>query len=133
MVDQRDPQTYAIIGACIEVHKELGHGFLEAVYQEALGLELTARGIPFAREVKINIVYKEETLDCYYQADFICFDEVLLELKAIKSLTDVEQAQIINYLRATRLNRGLLINFGAPQLEYKRFVHTPKEKEGNHR
>lgn len=129
MADLRDPQTYAIIGACMEVHRELGHGFLETVYQAALEREFKARGIPFAREVKIRICYKGETLDCWYEADFVCFGEVIVELKALAKLGGVEYAQIINYLKATGISRGLLVNFGIPQLEYKRFVHTAANPE----
>jgi GxxExxY protein len=124
MADQRDPQTYAIIGACMEVHRELGHGFLEAVYQEALAKELTTRSIPFAREVRLPIRYKGELLECSYQADFICYDTVIVELKALTKLTTVEHAQVINYLKATGLDRGLLINFGSPQMEYNRFIRS---------
>jgi GxxExxY protein len=123
-MDQRDPQTYAIIGACMEVHQELGHGFLEAVYQAALQREFSARGIPFAREVKLQITYKDQPLECWYEADFVCYGEVIVELKALAKLSTVEHAQIINYLRATGLNRGLLVNFGTQQLEYKRFVRS---------
>jgi GxxExxY protein len=126
MSDQRDPQTYAIIGACMEVHRELGHGFLEAVYQAALAKELGEREIPFSREVKIRIVYKGEPLECWYEADFVCFDDVIVELKALTELTSREHAQIIHYLKATHHDRGLLVNFGAPQLEYKRFVRTQR-------
>ena len=120
--DPRDPQTYAIIGAAMEVHRQLGHGFLEAVYQEALAVELTARQIPFQREVWLEVQYKGTTLNCHYRADFIGYGEVLVELKALARLTSIEDAQVINYLKATGLHRALLINFGAPSLEHKRLV-----------
>lgn len=117
-----DPQTYAIIGAAMEVHRELGHGFIEAVYQEALAMELTVREIPFRREVPLPVKYKKQSLACTYKADFICFEEILVELKAIEKLGDAEKSQVINYLNATRFTRALLFNFGSPSLEYQRMV-----------
>jgi GxxExxY protein len=123
----KDPQTYAVIGAAMDVHKHLGHGFLEAVYQEALSLEFAARGIPFQREVSLPVKYKGHILKCSYRADFICFETVILELKALAQLTGADNAQTINALKATGLERALLINFGAPSLEYKRLVFNLRE------
>jgi GxxExxY protein len=120
----RDPQTYAVIGAAMEVHRELGHGFLEVVYQEALALEFRRRGISFGKEVELEIQYKGRRLACSYKADFICYDRVLVETKALGRLTGIEEAQVINYLKATGLDRALLINFGAERLEYKRLIFT---------
>lgn len=111
----------------MEVHKHLGHGFLEAVYQEALALEFVARGIPFHREVTIPVKYKNHPLQCGYRADFICFETIVLELKAISQLSGADEAQTINALKATGLNRALLINFGASSLDYKRFVFNLRE------
>jgi GxxExxY protein len=119
---EKDPRTYAIIGACMEVHRELGCGFLEAVYQEALAIEFAKRHIPFLREVALALEYKGEPLRTRYCADFICFDSVVVELKAVARTSDTEQAQIINYLRATGNEVGLLINFGTKSLQYHRFV-----------
>jgi len=118
----RDPQTYAIIGAAIEVHRVLGCGFLETVYQEALAKEFLRLGIPFRREVELPILYKGDRLDVTYKADFVCYEEVVVELKALEKLSGKEKAQIINYLKATKLQRGLLLNFGQVRLEYERFV-----------
>jgi GxxExxY protein len=121
----RDPQTHAIIGAAIEVHRHLGHGFLENVYQEAVALELTGRSIPFHRELELQVQYKGQILACGYRADFVCFGEIIVELKAIRELGDKEHAQILNYLKATGLSRGLLLNFGSTvRLEVKRFIRS---------
>jgi GxxExxY protein len=126
----KDPQTYEVIGAAMEVHHQLGHGFLEAVYQEALAIEMTKRNIPFEREVAVPIAYKGQRLQCSYRADFVCFGEVVVELKAINQLTGADDAQLINELKATALNRGLLLNFGALSLEYKRLVFNLRETNG---
>ncbi len=123
-VDRRDPQTYAIIGACLAVHNELGPGFLESVYQEALAIEFTRRGIPFIREQKLPIDYAGVRLVTHFEADFVCFDEVIVELKAISALNSAHQAIVLNYLKATSCQRALLVNFGAPRLEYKRLIFT---------
>jgi len=118
----RDPQTYAIIGVGMEVHRSLGAGFLEPVYQAAFGWELAARAIPHDRECEIPVYYKGNSLSVAYRADFICFGDILVELKALSRLTAIHDAQVINYLVATRHARGLLLNFGSPSLQYKRFA-----------
>jgi len=115
-------EVYEIIGAAMEVHKELGCGFLEAVYQEALELEFQDRNIPYCREPKLEIYYKEQLLNKYYEADFICYDKIIVELKALSGLTSDNESQLLNYLKATIMKVGLLINFGKPSLEYKRMV-----------
>lgn len=117
-----DPQTREIIGAAMEVHRILGHGFLEAVYQEALAEELLRRGIPFEREVELPIFYKEKRLGVSYRADFVCYGQVVVELKAISTLTSGDEAQILNYLKASGYRRGLLLNFGSSSLQYRRRV-----------
>ncbi len=121
-MEKRDPMTYSIIGAAMEVHRTLGCGFLEAVYQEALAAEFVLQKIPFQREVEIPIYYKDQVLSTKYRADFVCFEKIVVELKALSQLGGQEEAQLINYLKATGLKRGMLLNFGAESLEYKRFV-----------
>ena len=118
-----DKRTYKIIGVAMEVHKELGCGFLEAVYQEALSREFTDKLIPFKEQPTIEIVYKGKTLNKTYQPDFVCYNEIIVEIKAISNLSGIEEAQLINYLKATGLKVGLLINFGNKSLEYKRLVY----------
>ena len=127
METHRDPRTYAVIGAAMEVHKQLGHGFLEAVYQEALAVEMELREIPFSREVMLPVHYKNRQLAVGYRADFLCFENVVVELKALRGLSTNEEAQILNYLEATGFETGILINFGSRSLEYKRYVHTRKK------
>ncbi|MCH7988223.1 MAG: GxxExxY protein [Planctomycetes bacterium] len=116
-------ESYAIIGACFEVYNEQGCGFLEAVYQESLEIEFNLRGIPFMSQPKLNLRYKERQLTQFYQPDFVCFDKIILEIKAVSTLKDEHRAQVHNYLKSTGLKLGLLVNFGRhPKLDYERIV-----------
>jgi GxxExxY protein len=116
-------EAYAIVGAAMEVYNELGHGFLEAVYQEALALELTTRGIPFVQQTPVTISYKGQPLRQHYVPDFIAYGKIILELKAIQKLGPNEEAQLLNYLKATGLRLGVLLNFGHPdRLEWVRRI-----------
>jgi GxxExxY protein len=117
-----DPQTYRIIGAAMAVHRELGCGFLEAVSREALTIELRQRRIPFVREARLPVHYRDRLLPLFYQVDFICYDEILVELKALRAIGPIEEAQLINYLRVARRSRGLVLNFGARTLQHRRLV-----------
>jgi GxxExxY protein len=120
--EENDSQTFEIIGAAMEVHSHVGHGFLEAVYQEALAVEFSERGVPFGREVDVPVYYKGRLLSCSYRADFVCFGEVIVELKAISELTSREESQVMNYLRATGMSRALILNFGRTRLVFKRMI-----------
>jgi GxxExxY protein len=116
-------EVYKIIGAAIEVYNQLGNGFLEGVYQDALAIELALRSIPFKEQVPLEILYKKQPLRHHYVPDLILFDKIIVELKAISALGVIEEAQLINYLKATGLRLGLLINFGsANKLEWKRLI-----------
>jgi GxxExxY protein len=111
----------------MQVHRVMGAGFLEMVYQEALVIEFRRRGIPHLREVPVAVHYGAVRLPVTYRADFVCFHEVLVELKAQRRLTHAEDRQVINYLKATGLECGLLLNFGSASLQYRRFIQTVKE------
>lgn len=115
-------ETYAIIGAAQEVHRELGPGFLEVVYQDALEIEFQRRGIPYQREYQLPIFYKDVKLNRTYSADFLCFGKIIVETKAVRSLVEDFHAQLTHYLTATRLRLGLLINFGESSLKVKRVI-----------
>ena len=116
-------EVFEIIGAAIEVHQEIGHDFLEAVYQEAIQIEMGRRQIPFEPRKSLRIRYKEQILQKGYIADLICYKKIIIELKALDRLSGKEEAQILNYLKATGLRVGLLINLGSHgKLEWKRFI-----------
>jgi len=119
---ERDPQTYAIIGACMAVHTELGNGFAESVYQDALAVELRASSIPFLRERKLQVTYKGQLLQSYYKADFVCYESIIVECKAVTAFAPTHDLQVLNYLKATRFERALLVNFALPRLYYKRLI-----------
>ena len=120
-------ESYKIIGACFEVYKEKGCGFLEAVYQECLDRELGIQTIPFEAKKSLPLFYKGQPLRQTFQPDFICFDRIVIEIKAVSALADEHRAQVINYLNAGEFKVGLLVNFGHyPKLEYERFVNDRK-------
>ena len=117
----RDELTYKVIGAAMEVHRTLGCGFTEKVYQDALEKELQIQKIPYEREVRMHVIYKNEELDSEYIPDFVCYDKIVVELKAVEELTDLHKAQTINYLHVSRMPIALLMNFGAESLEFQRY------------
>jgi GxxExxY protein len=120
--------AYSLIGICMEVHRELGQGFSEIVYKDALEYELKQRGIHFEREKLFKVLYKDVILTHHYVADFVVRDKIILELKAVSELRDEHLAQTINYLAVSGLDLGLLINFRAPSLEYRRVVYSKYRK-----
>jgi GxxExxY protein len=116
-------EVYAIVGAAIEVHRELKNGFLEAIYQEAMGIEMTTRNIPFLAQTPIQVFYKSRPLVKGYVADFFCYEKILVEIKVMERLTSKETAQLLNYMHATKTRVGVLINFGdAGRLDWERFI-----------
>ena len=117
-------EVFQIVGAAIEVSNTLGCGFLEAVYQEALLIELSQRGIPFSEQCMLPISYKGQILAKKYTVDFLCFNQIVVEIKAIRELGHIEEAQCLNYLHAGNHPVGVLINFGRPKLEWKRLIQT---------
>jgi len=119
-----EEESYLIRGACFEVYKEMGNGFLEAVYQECLEREFHASGIPFQSQQELILQYKGSPLKQTYKPDFVCFDKIIVEIKGVAKIHSDHQAQIINYLTATNFKLGFLVNFGAhPQIQIERFVH----------
>ena len=117
-----EDKTYAIIGACMEVHRHLGHGLKETVYQDALEIELGLRHIPYKREQRYEVIYKDHVLPHYFVADFVCFDNIILELKAVGELHSEHKKQTLNYMAIAKSKVGLLVNFGQKSLVYRRFV-----------
>jgi GxxExxY protein len=120
---QKDEKTYAIIGAAMRVHRELGPGFLEAVYGDALEVEFRNRHIPYEREKELDIMYDGIPLKTKYYADFLCYGDVVVELKTVETIANIHRAQVIHYLKATGLSRGLIINFKNLSLQYERIAN----------
>ena len=116
-------ETYKLIGLCMKVHRELGCGFLEPVYQEAFEMLLKMEGIPYQREKMLPIYFLGQKLNKEYYADFVCYDKIILEFKAVSALTTAHEAQLMNYLKASKMKLGLLCNFAEPSFVYRRFVN----------
>lgn len=120
-----EQETYKILGACFEVYKQKGCGFTEPVYQECLAIEFEIQKIPFIAQPKIQLEYKGRVLENFFKPDFICFDKIIVEIKALSDLIDANKSQTLNYLNATNFELALLVNFGhLPKLEHKRIANT---------
>ena len=120
----KDPRTHQIIGAAMRVHSDLGPGFLEAVYHDCLEIEFAESGIPAAREIALPITYHGKPVKTPYRADFLCFDQVIVELKAKRDLAEADRNQVVHYLKASGRDIGLLLNFGEPKLDFQRFAYN---------
>lgn len=116
-------ESFAIIGACMKVHRSLGAGFLEAVYEEALEKEFNIQKIPFKRQVKLSLYYNQELMKKQFRADFVCYDTIVIEIKAVSQIPVTFYTQLTNYLKCTNMELGMLINFGTPSLTYKRMIN----------
>ena len=117
-------ESYKIIGACFEVYKDKGNGFLEAVYQECLAIEFKMQKIPFSEKKSLKLSYKGNDLTQTYQPDFICYEDIIVEIKAVKKLNEEHYAQLHNYLKCTKNKLGIIVNFGNyPEIEYKRIIN----------
>lgn len=120
-----EQETYKILGACFEVYKQKGSGFTEAVYQECLAIEFEMQNIPFIAQAKIQLDYKGRVLEQFFVPDFICFNKIIVEIKALTQIIDLNKSQTLNYLNATNFDLALLVNFGHyPKLEHKRIANT---------
>ena len=120
-----EEESYAIIGSCIEIHKKLGAGFNEAIYEEVLQKEFKKRNIPFETAKKLQLYYDGVALEKNLIADFVCYDKIIIQLKAVSNIEAAATQQTVNFLKATNFKLGLLINFGEPSLKWKRLINTP--------
>jgi GxxExxY protein len=124
-------ESFRIIGACMKVHRTLGPGFLEAVYEEALEIEFKNEKIPFKKQVKLELFYEDKKLNKHYRADFVCYDTIILEIKAVNLIPVAFYAQLKNYLKCTNTKLGMLINFGTSSLTYKRVLNSSNSNSHN--
>ena len=127
----KEPMTFEIIGAAMDVHRVIGCGFTEKVYQDALEKEFLLCGIPYEREVRMRVTYKGEELDSEFVPDFVCYDKVIVELKAVRELDDMHRAQAINYSKVASMPVALLVNFGNTSLEYERYYNSRNSRNSH--